>query len=193
QSVVDAAMLVLGEGWSIANAPPGTLPSGVIPTNKSVVTKKALALAEAGLRVGLGQPVGDAVRDLLGDFYGGAPLDPGFDQLLRRTDAGRNFERAVGAVLAQPASDSGGALNYQEQLSEIYASGQDFVSFAIANGTSAAPVIFTLTDSLGNVDSNIGSALDLSAAIPGLAQAPLGTTDASPLLALLTAPNNSPY
>ncbi|HEY6351400.1 MAG TPA: Ig-like domain-containing protein, partial [Candidatus Angelobacter sp.] len=193
QSVVDAAMLVLGEGWSIANAPAGTLPAGVIQTNKSVVTKKALALAEAGLRVGLGQPVGDAVRDLLGDFYGGVPLDPGFDQLLRSTDAGRNFERAIGAALAQPVSDLGGALNYQQQLSEIYASGQDFISFAVASGTSAAPVNFTLTDGVGNMDGNIGSVPDLSAAIPGLAQAPLGPTDASPLLALLTAPGNSPY
>ena len=32
QSVIDAAMVVLGEGWSIANAPAGTLPAGVIRT-----------------------------------------------------------------------------------------------------------------------------------------------------------------
>jgi hypothetical protein len=125
QSVVDAAMLVLGEGWSIANAPAGGLPANVIRTSKSVVTQKALALAEAGLRVGLGQPVSDAVRDLLSDFYGGNPIDPGFDQLLRSTQAGQDFERAVGAALAQPVSDAGGPLNYQMALSKVYASGPD--------------------------------------------------------------------
>gem|GEM_PF-1427618 len=193
QSVVDAAMLVLGEGWSIANAPAGTLPSGVIPTNKSVVTRKALALAEAGLRVGLGQPVGDAVRDLLDDFYGGSPLDPGFDQLLRSTDAGRNLERAIGAVLAQPVSDAGGALTYQQQLSQIYASGPDSISFALSSGASAAPVTFTFTDGIGNVGGNIGSNADISGGVPGFGQVPLGNTDASPLLALETTPTSSPY
>ena len=193
QSVIDAAMLVLGEGWSIANAPNGTLPPNVIRTSKTVVTQKALALAEAGLRVGLGQPVSDAVRDLLNDFYGGVPLDPGFDQLLRSTNSGRGFERAVGAALAQPVSDAGGVLNYQQQMSQIYASGRDFVSFALANGSSAAPVDFTLTDGAGNNVGNIGSVSDLSGGVPGFAQAPLGNTDASPILALLTTPTSSPY
>lgn len=194
QSVVDAAMLVLGEGWSIANAPAGSLPANVIPTNKSVVTKKALALAEAGLRIGLGQPTGDAVRDLMDDFYGGTPLDPGFDQLLHTTNAGRGFERALGAALAQPVSDAGGALNYQQQLSQIYASGTDFVSFAVASGSSAAPVDFSFSDNVGNNSANIGSVADLSSSgVPGFAQAPLGNTDASPILGLLTTPVNSPY
>ena len=62
--VVSAAMRVLGQAWSIANAPAGTLPATVIRTSKTVVTQKALALAEAGLRVQLGEPLDDALRDL---------------------------------------------------------------------------------------------------------------------------------
>ena len=48
----------------------GTLPAGVTRIGKDVVTQKALALAEAGLRVTLGQPLTDAIRDLMPDFYG---------------------------------------------------------------------------------------------------------------------------
>jgi len=192
QSVVDAAMLVLGEGWSIANAPPGALPSTVIPTSKSVVTKKALALAEAGLRVGLGQPVSDAVRDLLSDFYGGNPIDPGFDQLLRTTQAGQDFERAVGAALAQPVSDAGGPLNYQAQLSQVYASGPDFMSFTLASGNGPPPVLFLLTDGAGNTARSVVPG-NFNDNVAGFAQVPLGATDNSPILALWSSPNSSPY
>ena len=53
--VVEAAMRVLGQAWSIANAPSGTLPARRDAHEPQVVTQKALALAEAGLRVSLGQ------------------------------------------------------------------------------------------------------------------------------------------
>ena len=53
--LVDAAMRVLGQAWSIANAAPGTLPAGVKRIGKDVVKQRALALAEAGLRVTLGE------------------------------------------------------------------------------------------------------------------------------------------
>ena len=99
-TVVEAAMRVLGQAWSIANAPTGTLPRDVVRTNRTVVTQKALALAEAGLRVSLGQQTIDALRDVAFDFWGGQPLDPGFDQLLRTTEAGRELRRAIGVALA---------------------------------------------------------------------------------------------
>ncbi len=192
QSVVDAAMLVLGEGWSIANAPAGALPPNVIRTSKSVVTQKALALAEAGLRVGLGQNVSDAVRDLLADFYGGNPIDPGFDQLLRTTQAGQDFERAVGAALAQSVSDAGGPLNYQMQLSKVYASGGDFVSFALGSGNSAPPALFMLTDSAGNTARSMVPG-NFNDNIATFSQVPLGPTDSAPILAEWVTPANSPY
>jgi hypothetical protein len=102
--VVEAAMRVLGQGWSVANAPSGTLPAGVVRTSKTVVTQKALALAEAGLRQSLGQPPSDAMRDLATDFWGGSGsldslIDPGFDQLLRQSDAGQNLATVLGAHL----------------------------------------------------------------------------------------------
>src|SRR5262249_45614238 len=68
--VGDAGMRVLGQAWSIANAPAGTLPRDVIRTSRTVVTLKALALAEAGLRVSLRQPKRAALRDVAFDFWG---------------------------------------------------------------------------------------------------------------------------
>ncbi|HKF22304.1 MAG TPA: carboxypeptidase regulatory-like domain-containing protein [Candidatus Angelobacter sp.] len=191
ESVVDAAMRVLGEGWSIANAPTGTLPPNVIRTSKAVVTQKALALAEAGLRVQLGESLDAALRDLLADFYGGNPLDPGFDQLLRTTDAGQDFERAVGAALAPPIASTG-VLGFQKNLSNVFASGANFISFALTSGSVAPPVAFSLTDGSGNVARNLGSA-QFSNDVPGFTEAPLGSGDASPVLGLLTAPGSSPY
>ncbi|HVG92028.1 MAG TPA: carboxypeptidase regulatory-like domain-containing protein, partial [Alphaproteobacteria bacterium] len=179
------------EGWSIANAPAGTLPASVIRTNKAVVVKKALALAEAGLRIKLGESPQSALRDLLDDFYGGNPIDPGFDQLLRTTHSGQNFERAVGAALAQPVLGTG-VLNFQQDLSRVFASGTDFISFGLASGSSAPPVTFSFTDGQGNVSQSLGLA-NFSNDVPGFAEAPLGDVDASPVLGLETAPSAYPY
>jgi hypothetical protein len=93
-TLVRAAMRVLGQAWSVANAPQGTLRTGVIRPAKDAVVAKALALAEAGLRIELGQPEADALGDLALDWYVGAPptrptatIDPGLDQIHRDTDA----------------------------------------------------------------------------------------------------------
>ncbi|HTC93759.1 MAG TPA: carboxypeptidase regulatory-like domain-containing protein [Terriglobales bacterium] len=191
QSVVDAAMRVLGQAWSIANAPAGALPQGVIRTDRNAVTQKALALAEAGLRVGLGQPLNSALRDLGLDFYGGSPVDPGFDQLMRTTNAGHDFAAALGAALAQPASDSGGPLAYERQIAQLAASGPDFISFAVTNGSSAAPVDVVLSDNNGNVaDFN---AQPPRADVLSAVMVPLGNSHVSPVLGLITNPTASPY
>jgi len=64
--VTDAALRVLGEAWGAANAQ--MLPSGVIRISKAVITQKALALAEAGLRHELGQSLSDVLTGLAFDF-----------------------------------------------------------------------------------------------------------------------------
>ncbi len=108
-AVLDAAMRVLGQAWSVANAPSGTLPRGVLRTSKAVVVAKALALAEAGLRIGLGQDIAGSIESLDYDFFAGPPRDPGFDQLLRDTEAGQALRQVFGgpAPTDEPA-DLGG-------------------------------------------------------------------------------------
>ncbi len=189
--VVEAAMRVLGQGWSVANAPSGTLPSGVVRTSKTVVTQKALALAEAGLRQSLGQPPADALRDLATDFWGGVPLDPGFDQLLRQSDAGQNLATVLGAHLEAPMEQAGGAASYERQVSSVGASGPDFLAFAVGSGAGAAPVDVALTDASGAVLASTAP----GGAIVGGVLLPLGGAGASgsPLLGLVTAPSAPPY
>lgn len=187
--IVTAAMRVLGQAWSVANAPPGTLPAGVIPTTTTVVTQKALALSEAGLRESLGEPLNNALRDLAPDFWGGTPVDPGFNQVLQTTPAGQSFISVLGANLAQPMVQSGGPLPYELQLSELEASGPNFLTFAVGNGPSAAPVAVSLTDSSGNQLSTNSP----GGSVPGGVMLSLGSNSGTPVLGLVTAPNAAPY
>jgi hypothetical protein len=193
--VVAAAMRVLGQAWSVANAPPATLPRGVTRTSRNVVTQKALALAEAGLRVNLGQKAEEAVRDLVFDFYGGSPLDPGFDQLLRETEAGRDLSRALGARLADAAAAAGGALDYERAVAQLAASGPDFISFAVAGVAGGAPPVVSLSDSQGRRSStDAAPSLFNNGQVPGATLVPLGGAAApSSALGVLTAPDAFPY
>ncbi|HEX7149902.1 MAG TPA: carboxypeptidase regulatory-like domain-containing protein [Thermoanaerobaculia bacterium] len=182
QTVVAAAMRVLGQGWSIANAPSGTLPQGVLRTSRGVVTQKALALAEAGLRTSLGQPVDDAVRDLLFDFYGGAPVDGGFDQLLRSTAAGTELARAIGNALKTRADLSGGIVPYEREIADVAASGAGYIALAV-NGA----VNVSLNDGTGKVSA--GASTFDNGQVLSAVSVPLGTAK----LVLIPSPNNGPY
>jgi len=193
QDVLNAAMRVLGQAWSVTNAPSGTLPSGVIRTTKEVVTQKALALAEAGLRINLGQPQTDAVRDLLFDFYGGSPVDAGFDQVLRTTSAGTELARAIGIALQGTSETSGGAAEYERQVAQIAASGSDFVSFAVGNVTGA-PVTMAIIDAQGRRASSDTTAATLTASeIPSAVIVPFGTTPTASRLGVIASPVSPPY
>jgi hypothetical protein len=187
--IVSAAMRVLGQAWSVANAPPGTLPAGVIPTSTAVVTQKALALSEAGLRQSLGESLPNAIRDLAPDFWGGTPVDPGFNQVLQTTPAGQDFISVLGAGLAQPMIQSGGPLPYELQLSQLEASGPNFLAFAVGNGISSAPVAVSLTDSSGNQLSTSTP----GGSIPGGVLLSLSNNSSTPVLGLVTAPTAPPY
>jgi hypothetical protein len=187
--VVDAAMRVLGQAWSVATAAPGTLPASVIPTTRTVVTQKALDLSEAGLRQSLGEPLSNALRDLGTDFFGPSLIDPGFDQVLRTTPAGQNFVNVLGNHLTQPMIDATGILPYELQLAQIEASGPNFLSFGIGSGTVGAPVSVMLTDGTGN---QMSSATPGGTLVSG-AVFPLGNSPTAAYLGLVTAPANSPY
>ena len=191
--VVDAAMRVLGQAWSVANAPSGTLPKGVIRTSKTVVFQKGLALAEAGLRVTLGENLSDALRDIGVDFYGGPSLDPGFDQILRQTDAGRSLALALGNELVGAVIQAGGPLPYERSFAQLQASGPDFISFAVGSGTSGAPVDVAFADGALRQSLSGTTAAVPRSDIPGGVIVPLGPPATAPLLGLLTAPSASPY
>ncbi|HEX2874243.1 MAG TPA: carboxypeptidase regulatory-like domain-containing protein [Polyangiaceae bacterium] len=192
-SVVSAAMRVLGQAWSIANAPTGTLPPEVLRISRSATTTKALALAEAGLRVRFGQAYDAALRDLAFDFYGGATLDLGFDQLLRQTQAGHDFARALGAALGNAAAAAGGALQLGKQVDHVAISGQDFVRVAIGSGANGVPASVALVDG-GNRRTEaqaVAGALPRSEIASGV-WLPLGNAS-GPLLGLVPVAGSALY
>ena len=51
-------------------------------------------------------------------------------------------------------TQAGGALPYELQLSQIEASGPNFITFAVGSGTGPAPVSVKLTDGAGNQITN---------------------------------------
>jgi len=190
EPVVDAAMRVLGQAWSIANAWPGTLPSSVARIDRAVVKAKALALAEGGLRVMLGEPQTNAVRDLLTDFAGGSTLDTGFDQLLRQTHAGRAFLDAAGAALAADAAPS--PLDFEHALSTVAASGPDFLAFAVAS-SGARPHVAVL-DAAGRRTDAPAALGELPVNhVRGASIVPLGDLATAPVLGLIALPAAAPY
>jgi Big-like domain-containing protein/carboxypeptidase family protein/PA14 domain-containing protein len=193
--VVEAAMRVLGQAWSNANAPAGTLPSGVLRISKAVATEKALALAEAGLRMTLGQSAAAAVRDIAVDFYGGSAIDPAFDQLLRQTEAGHALARAIGAASVDGEIVAGGIIPYEKVAAEIAASGKDFISFAVGDGSGAAPLDISLVDALGRrtvPDASAGGVPPSN--VPGAVFLPIGPgTAPAPLLGRISNPSSGPY
>jgi PA14 domain-containing protein/chitobiase/beta-hexosaminidase-like protein/Big-like domain-containing protein/carboxypeptidase family protein len=183
-TVVEAAMRVLGQAWSLANAPAATLPRGVLRTDRNAVTQKALALAEAGLRMDLGEPEADAIRDLAFEFYGGGTLDPGFDQLLRQTEAGDELARALGNALKTAADDAGGPLAYEGLTGESGSPAGDFVSFGVTGQVGVS-----LTDAAGR--KTIAGVQ--GGAIPSAVFLSLGTAADAGRLGIVTSPVASPY
>jgi len=189
--LVSAAMRVLGQAWSVATAPPGSLPASVIPTTTAVVTRKAQALAEAGLRQTLGELQGNALRDLAPDFWGGSPVDPGFNQVLQTTPAGEAFSSVLGTDLTNFMLEAGGPLPYEQSLAQVLVSGPNFLSFAVGNGpAAAAQANVSLSDGSGNMLSTTSAA----GSIPGGVLLPFSNSGATtPLVGLVTAPTSSPY
>ncbi|MFN0125371.1 MAG: carboxypeptidase-like regulatory domain-containing protein, partial [Verrucomicrobiales bacterium] len=120
--VVAAANRVLGQALSASTAP--LLPPGVIRVPRSLIStgransdtssttnaeggSMPLQLAEAGQRVRYGEPLSRVLPDLLLDWQGGRRFAAGWDQIIRSTDAGREWREAMMRAMedADPAPD----------------------------------------------------------------------------------------
>ncbi len=89
-SVVDASRNLLGQAWSIATAPSGTLPAGVLPVSKQTVFDRAVELGVAGLRVRFGEALHVSLLTLLRDWLGESDPAPdeGFADTMGSTSTG---------------------------------------------------------------------------------------------------------
>lgn len=106
-AVAEAARAVLGQAWSIATAPEGGLPEGVVKVDKRTVVNRAVQLGVAGLRAGFGEPASVSDATLMRDWMGELDSEPdaGFADVLRDTAAGFDFYDAVGAEAGRAMSE----------------------------------------------------------------------------------------
>ncbi len=177
--LVDAANRVLGQALSAATAP--ILPAGVKAVSRSTLTRRLLELAEAGQRLQLGDATNRVLADLLLDWQGGrigsvfgqtalvrstvgvggttvVPADPGFDQILRSTDAGREFRQVLWERMEsadplnafQRLADRSGDFAGRSEAWWIAASGNpDVVAEAETTDGSATPTTSAIADTAG--------------------------------------------
>lgn len=102
-NVVDAARALLGQAWSIANAPAGSLPQGIVKVTRQTVVDRAVELGVAGMRVDFGEPVMVSLDTVLRDWLGELQSSPdaGFADTQRNTRSGYEWFDSVGAEIYQ--------------------------------------------------------------------------------------------
>ncbi len=125
-----AADRVLGQALSIATA--AQLPPGVLRVTRSTVTRRVLDLAEAGQRLSYGDPAKRVFADLLRDWQGGREGSAGFDQILRETDAGREWREALFAAI-ESADQLDATTRLIDRAADYAGLGQQFV---VASGST---------------------------------------------------------
>ncbi len=122
---MNEALRVLGLAHSVSTAPRAQNTGLAHRISTSLVKTRALELAEAGLRVRIGDAMRTSLLELWLDWVGNQTpgagnsvtgvFDPGFDEILRRTDAGNDLERALAnEVAGNQGAESGSLLALHE-------------------------------------------------------------------------------
>lgn len=141
QDLINSAVGLLGQAWSVATAPTGALSSDILPIGKQIITNRANDLSEAGLRVLIGEQTVKAVEALAFDLYGSDVANRGLDDLRRRSTQGLNLNNALAAVFSAE-TDSKGEIQFQADYADLVTYRPGHVSVI----TSEAPVRVKVTD-----------------------------------------------
>jgi hypothetical protein len=176
------AVRLLGQAYSVATAPGGTLPPEIPRVKKGFVFDKAVRLAQAGLHVRFGETPLGAVGSVLMDYLTpgrqgeDASLDErnrhAFDVLRRAADAGHDFSDALGGVLANGLGDTPLA-GLQADWAARFAAEQARLS--VAAEVEGGSVELRLTDQQGRILGRVDGQKPLDRAIPYAARLPLKT------------------
>ena len=188
--LVNAALRVLGQAFSIATAPAAALPPNVLYVKKQTVIDRGRSLGFAGQMLQFGEPLPRALAELLLEWLGGVSVDDGFDQLLRTTDAGKEFMSQLAAAL-QSAGAGAGVLDLQQGFARDTVTDQPHLSAALSS-LSGAPVTLRLIDSGGNA-VGIGTGTTLERTLPYADLLPLSGPGSGNNLAVAVSPGATPY
>ncbi|QYZ65331.1 MAG: hypothetical protein OI74_04575 [Gammaproteobacteria bacterium (ex Lamellibrachia satsuma)] len=147
--LVSAVLRVLGQAYSIANAPSGALPADVAFVRRQTVIDRGRELGEAGQRVAFGEPLADVLQDLLLDWLGDRALDNGFDQLLRQSNAGAALAAEFGAQFA-PGVTASSLLDFLDAFARQTVTRDGHLAAVAGLGIGPAPVELRILDGAGN-------------------------------------------
>ena len=136
--VVERAREVLGQAWSVANAPPGTLPPGVASIDKQTVVNRAVELGTAGLRVQFEEQPEISLTTLLRDWLGEINQSAAFADALRNTPAGFRFYDAVGSFY-NGRNSSAIAESFTQNLIQAESGRSPFISAVVTQPSSGQP------------------------------------------------------
>ena len=115
---------------------------------KQTVIDRGLDLAQAGERIGFGEPLDRVIQDLLLDWLGNTSVDGGFDQILRTTEAGAAFLDEVAAIVQLDAAGPG-ILAYQATFAQTTVGRAPHVSAAVGSSAGVAAPLLTISRALG--------------------------------------------
>lgn len=156
-SLITAAQRVLGQAFSIATAPAEALPEGVLFVRRQTVVDRGLELGEAGQRIEFGESVESVVRDLLVDWLGNKGLDPGFDQILRETEAGAAFLSEVASVIGGPLAGDASLAAHAALAEELLGREAPPLTVLARSAAGPGPIVRVSQDGGGATGSNVRS------------------------------------
>ena len=205
------AIRLLGQAYSVATAPAGTLPPEIPRMRKSFVFDQAVGLAQAGLRTRFGQSALGAARDIAMDYLGADinrlddlyPDDEearerryadlaSFDVLRRLADAGHDFSDVLGEMLAAQMTDPSQVAGLQADWAEVFASRPAHLSFGVASRGPALEL--KITDAGGKALGRLREPDPIQRELPYAGRLPLFAEDQrSAAMLLLTAPESDSY
>ncbi len=172
-SLVDAAMRVLGQRGASPARPQAPCAAASSDRAGTAVTEKALALAEAGLRVTLGQTAGDSLRDLGLDWLSGSRWTRASTSCCGKPTRAVPSSRPSVARSPPPRWMPAARSRWSRSSRGSRRSGPDFVSFAVAGAGAGTTDVF-LVDVTGRRTPALRPATRRLPAVPGAAILPLG-------------------
>ncbi|MBI4583457.1 MAG: carboxypeptidase regulatory-like domain-containing protein [Planctomycetes bacterium] len=162
---------ILGQAWSIATAPAGSLPPGILRPSRDGVKSRAVGFAARGLRILFGEPLERVVTDYAFDYleteFGRLEAEfpaekeaerararadhEAFDRLVRSARQGRFVPRDIGEILrqAQLGGRLAGALEALNLVADAGSGRAPYLAAAIGRGAGGVPARLRLVDPSG--------------------------------------------
>jgi hypothetical protein len=144
-SIINAAMLMLGEAYSIATTPPGGLPAHLPYIEKNIVENRAVELAEAGQRCQYGEDTVKSLQVLALDWQGNRQPNLPFDVLRRLTTKGIRFARAVAEIWNGKLTQSS-PQDFHQQFAETCSYKNPFFSAVLSTHAAPRAAVLNIVD-----------------------------------------------